>query len=109
MPLVAVGLSSLLLCYGPAAALMLVALVMEQRRYAPNGTEPHRNIVRRTLLGGLIAAIPCWLLLHTIGIPFGNETHWLLPLLLTPWAFALGEALALLTRPKSTKLDGMDG
>ena len=99
-----------LLCYGPAAALMLVALILEQRRQAPNGTDPRGNIVRRTLAGGLIAAAACWLLQYFVAAPFWDDTHAFATLswLLMPWAFALGEALALLTRPKSTTPDPTD-
>jgi len=99
-----------LLCYGPAAALMFAALILEQRRYAPNGTDPRGNIVRRTLRGGLIAAAAAWLFQYFSAVPFWAGTHpaAILPCVLVPWAFALGETVALLTRPKSSKPEAMD-
>ena len=99
-----------LLCYGPAAVLMLVALILEQRRHAPNGTDPRGNIVRRTLAGGLIAAAACWLFQYFAMAWLWDDMQVLAMLswMLMPWAFALGEALALLTRAKSTTPDSMD-
>ena len=80
---------------GPAAALLLLALILEQRRHAPNGTHPQDNIVLRCLGGGFIAAVS-WILLIALLIAItraGNAGLWVV---FTPWAFALGEGVALL-------------
>jgi len=79
-----------LLWFGPAAALLFVALVLEQRRDAPNGTDPGGNIVLRCLVGG-IAAAGGWALIGALA----DTALWLT---FTPWAFALGEAIALFMR-----------
>jgi hypothetical protein len=97
-------LASLLMClfwFGPAGALLLLALILEQRRLAPNGTKPQGNILLRCLVGGIIAAI-VWailvaLLIATTGS--GNAGLWIV---FTPWAFALGEGAALVRRQTSS-------
>ena len=89
---------------------MLVALILEQRRHAPNGTDPGGNLVRRTVLGGMIGAAVCWLssyfTLSALWSGFGIPTA--LTSYLMPWAIALGEALALLTRPQRPAGDSTD-
>ena len=86
-----------LLWFGPAAALLLVALLLEQRRDAPNGTNPRANIVRRCLIAGIVAAA-IWAALVLTGAAFANSGNAGLWIVFTPWAFALGEAAALLSR-----------
>jgi len=90
-------LASLMLClfwFGPAAALLLLAMILEQRRHAPNGTKPQGNILLRCLIGGIIAAI-AWVILVALLVAVtgsGNVGLWIV---CTPWAFALGEGVAL--------------
>jgi hypothetical protein len=90
-------IASLLMClfwFGPAAALLLVAMILEQRRLAPNGTNPRGNILLRSLVGGIIAAI-AWVILVGLLVAAtrsGNAGFWII---FTPWAFALGEGVAL--------------
>lgn len=96
-----VGLTaSLLVCLfwlGPAAALLLIAMILEQRRHAPNGMQPQDNIVMRCLRGGFIAAIAWIILIALLGAitQAGNAGLWIV---FTPWAFALGEGFALVLR-----------
>jgi hypothetical protein len=80
--------------FGPAAALLLLAMILEQRRLAPNGTKPQGNILLRCLIGGIIAAIG-WVILVALLVAItgsGNAGLWIA---CTPWAFALGEGVAL--------------
>lgn len=87
---------ALLLCaadYGPAALLTLLALVMEQHREAPNGTDPSGNIVYRILAGGMIVAGSTWLIGSAIALLRGAPSS--VPHL--AWMFALGEAIGLLS------------
>ena len=80
---------------GPAAALLVIALLLEQRRHAPNGTHPQGNIVLRCLGGGFIAAL-IWIVLVMVLVAItqaGNAGPWIV---FTPWAFALGEGAAIL-------------
>ncbi len=90
-------LASLLMClfwFGPAGALLLLALILEQRRHDPNGTTPQGNILLRCLVGGIIAAI-AWVVLVALLVAVtrsGNAGLWIV---CTPWAFALGEGVAL--------------
>ena len=87
----------LLVCafwFGPAAALLLVSLILEQRRHAPNGTRPRENILLRSLIGGIIAAIAWFVLVTILGVASGRDAAslWIVA---TPWAFALGQGLGL--------------
>ena len=85
--------------FGPAAALLLFAMILEQRRHAPNGTQPQGNILLRCLVGGIIAAIT-WVVLVALLIAVtraGNAGLWI-----TPWAFALGVGTALIWRDPSS-------
>jgi hypothetical protein len=90
-------LASLMMClfwFGPAGALLLLALILEQRRHDPNGTKPQGNILLRCLVGGIIAAIG-WAVLVALLVAVtrsGNAGLWIV---FTPWAFALGEGIAL--------------
>ena len=82
---------------GPPAALLLLALIQEQHRHAPNGTHPRDNIVLRCLGGGFIAAL-IWIVLVMLLVAItqaGNAGLWIV---FTPWAFALGEGAAILWR-----------
>jgi hypothetical protein len=83
--------------FGPAAALLLVALILEQRRHAPNGTRPQGNILLRCLIGGIIGAI-AWVILVAVLIAVtgsGNAGLWTV---FTPWAFAIGAGVGLVRR-----------
>ena len=90
-------LASLMMClfwFGPAGALLLLAMILEQRRHAPNGTKPQGNILLRCLVGGIIAAT-AWVILVALLVAVtrsGNAGLWIV---FTPWAFALGEGVAL--------------
>jgi hypothetical protein len=90
-------IASLLMClfwFGPAAAVLLLAMILEQRRFDPNGTKPQGNILLRCLIGGIIAAV-AWVILVGLLIAItgsGNAGLWIV---CTPWAFALGEGIAL--------------
>ncbi len=79
---------------GPAAALLLVSLILEQRRHAPNGTRPRENILLRSLVGGIIAAIAWFVLITAVSVVSGRDAAslWIVA---TPWAFALGQGLGL--------------
>ena len=82
---------------GPAAALLFLSLVLEQRRNAHNGTNPHGNIVLRSLGGGCIAAAT-WIVLVMLLVAItqaGNAGLWIV---FTPWAFALGQGTGLIWR-----------
>jgi len=83
--------------YGPAAVLTLVALLLEQRRDAPNGTDPAGNIVHRVVAGGLIVAVGAWL----IGLAMALVGAAPLGFARFAWMFALGEAIALLALSRS--------
>ena len=100
------SLSDCLISYAPAAGLMLAALMLEQQRHAPNGTRPQHNIVLRTLIGGILGA-GMWLgllfIAHTLGS--ANTPMWCC---ITPWAFALGEGIALATRNATADADRID-
>jgi hypothetical protein len=90
-------LVSLMMCvfwFGPAGALLLLAMILEQRRLAPNGTKPQGNILLRCLVGGIIAAIGWVILVGALVVitQSGNAGLWIV---FTPWAFALGEGVAL--------------
>jgi hypothetical protein len=101
-------LASLLMClfwFGPAGALLLLALVLEQRRHDPNGTKPQGNILLRCLVGGIVAAI-VWAILVALLVAVtrsGNAGLWIV---FTPWAFALGEGIALVWQRKPPDADG---
>jgi hypothetical protein len=86
-----------LLWFGPAAAVLLLAVILEQRRNAPNGTRPEGNIVLRCLVGGIVAAL-IWFVLVMLLAAITQASNASLWIVFTPWAFALGEAVALLTR-----------
>ena len=90
-------LASLMMClfwFGPAAALLLLAMILEQRRLAPNGTKPQGNILLRCLIGGIIAAI-AWVILVGLLVAITGSGNAGLCIVFTPWAFALGEGIAL--------------
>lgn len=83
--------------FGPAAVLLLISLVAEQKRYAPNGTQPSGNRVLRSLAGGIIAAA-AWFALVVLLVLItgaGNAGLWIV---FTPWAFAAGQAVGLFWR-----------
>lgn len=84
----------MLFCFGPAAAMLLVSLVMEQARHAPNGTKPQGNLVLRSLVGGIIAVVVSILLIGLLIVitRSGNVGLWIG---VTPWVFAIGQALGL--------------
>ncbi len=89
---------------GPAAALLVIALLLEQRRHAPNGTHPQGNIVLRCLGGGFIAAL-IWIVLVMLLVAItgaGNTGLWIV---FTPWAFAFGEGTAILWRRAPSNSD----
>jgi hypothetical protein len=88
--------------FGPAAALLLASLVLEQRRNAHNGDNPRDNIVLRSLGGGFIAAV-AWviiIILLVIVTGSGNAGLWIV---FSPWAFALGQAVGLAWRRAPSK------
>lgn len=88
-----------IISYAPAAALMLAALVLEQRREATNGTQPERNVVLRVLAGGMIASGTWLALAFTMDVvDGGNFRHWSA---YAPWMFAVGEGVALAWRPSA--------
>lgn len=80
--------------FGPAAALLIVSLVMEQQRHAPNGTDPRGNLVMRSLIGGIAAAVAWVILVMALVLVTGsgNAGLWVV---FAPWAFAIGQALGL--------------
>ena len=95
-------IASLLMClfwFGPAAGLLLLAMVLEQRRHAPNGTKPQGNILLRCLIGGIIGTI-AWVVLIALLVAVAGSGKADLWIVFTPWAFALGEGVALV-RPRT--------
>jgi len=100
-------IASLLMClfwFGPAAALLLLALILEQRRHAPNGTKPQGNIVLRSLVGGIVAAL-IWVALVTVLVVASGKDNAALWIAATPWAFALGQAVGLIWKPARSRAD----
>jgi hypothetical protein len=83
--------------FGPAAALLLASLILEQRRNAHNGDNPGDNIVLRSLGGGFIAAVAFVIIIMLLAIVrgSGNAGPWIV---FAPWAFALGQAVGLVWR-----------
>ena len=83
--------------YGPAGLLTLVALVLEQRRDAPNGSDPAGNIVYRVVAWGLLLVAASWLGALVAAMMYGTafrSAH-------APWMFALGELAGLLSLARS--------
>ena len=90
--------------FGPAAALLLLSLVLERRRNAQNGENPEANVVRRSLLGGFTAAA-IWMVLVFLLVLIsgaGNAGLWSF---LAPWAFAVGQAGGLIWPGKPAARD----
>jgi hypothetical protein len=84
----------MLFWFGPAAALLLVSLILEQQRHAPNGTRPQGNIVLRSLIGGIITAL-IWFVLVAVFAAISGKGNAGLWIVATPWAFALGQGIGL--------------
>ncbi len=91
------SLMMMIFWFGPAAALLIVSLVMEQRRHAPNGTDPRGNLVLRSLIGGIVAAVAWVILIMTLVLitQAGNAGLWIV---FAPWAFAIGQGTGLFWR-----------
>ena len=91
------SLMMMIFWFGPAAALLIVSLVTEQQRHAPNGTDPRGNLVLRSLVGGIIAAVS-WVflvMLLVLATQSGNAGLWIV---FAPWAFAVGQGIGLFWR-----------
>ncbi|HET8940596.1 MAG TPA: hypothetical protein VFN13_01230 [Rudaea sp.] len=83
--------------FGPAGAVLLLSLVMEQHRDAPNGTKPEGNLVLRSLLGGVVAALVWVILVGALLVitGSGNAALWIV---VTPWVFAIGQTIGLFSQ-----------
>ena len=93
---------SCLFWYGPAGTLLLVSLILEQQRYAPNGTQPQANIVMRNLVGGISVAL-VWVAFAAVLTVVSGRAGAGLWIAATPWAFALGEAVGLIWKPARSR------
>ncbi len=91
------SLLMMLFWFGPAGALLVLSLIMEQQRHAPNGTRPEGNLVLRSLVGGIIAAI-AWAVLVGVLLLISRSGNVGLWIVFAPWAFAIGQAIGLFSQ-----------